>query len=178
MAFLRPKLQHPIQQPNNQEQEIIISNNENDINDSNNTQFEDVESKEDDTQTGEEVLSNFYQKFSSKEIRELQQLFDAPLQKSNDIQRFFSEYKITPFIDNIEGNSIAPENIELLSTSPSGVEEYQYNINYKLNNQEFSELRKAKIRYTTEGAKIASIRCETHRCSYNPFFRPESYGLI
>lgn len=178
MAFLRPKIQQPIEQPNDKEQEIIISNHEEDINDSNNTQPKNDEIKEQNSQAGQEALSEFYQKFSSKDTKELQKLFDSPLQKSTDIQKFFSEYKITPFIDNIEGNSISPENIELLSTSPSGVEEYQYNINYKLNNQEFSELRKAKIRYTTEGAKIASIHCESHRCSYNPFFRPESYGLI
>jgi hypothetical protein len=105
---------------------------------------------------------------------------DTPLQRSEDIRRFFSAYKITPFIDNIENNSIAPYNINLETTSPSGVEEYKYTLEYHLIPQDidFQEERRVKIRYTDNGPKIASIRCETHRCSYNPFFRPESYGLI
>jgi hypothetical protein len=130
--------------------------------------------------SGPAFLQQFYEVFSQKDITTLTSLFDAPLQRSQDIRRFFSEYKITPFIDNIENNRIIPSNISLLATSPSGVEEYQYTLSYRLIPQDlsFEEERIAKVKYTDDGPKIASIRCETPRCSYNPFFRPESYGLI
>jgi hypothetical protein len=181
MAFLKPKLQQlPIEQLNNPRLEndnILTSDDESDQSE------QEIETSENGLevqypQAGKETLTAFYQLLSAKNIEELQKLFDTPLQKSADIQRFFSDYRIPPFIDNIEGNNISPENIELLTTSPSGIEEYQYNINYTLKDQAFSELRRAKIKYTPEGAKVASIHCESHRCSYNPFFRPESYGLI
>jgi hypothetical protein len=118
--------------------------------------------------------------FSQKDSTNLTSLFDTPLQKSADIRRFFSDYKITPFIDNIENNKIAPYNITLISTSPTGTEEYSYMLNYHLipGDITFEEERIAKVKYTDNGPKIASIRCESYRCSYNPFFRPESYGLI
>jgi hypothetical protein len=45
-------------------------------------------------------------------------------------------------------------------------------------NINFEEQRIAKIRYTESWPKLASIRCETPKCSFNPFFRPENYGLI
>ncbi|MDR2416538.1 MAG: hypothetical protein LBD75_08350 [Candidatus Peribacteria bacterium] len=79
-------------------------------------------------------------------------MFDVPLQKSADIKRFFSDYKITPFIDNIENHSIAPYNITLLNTSASGVEEYSYIIAYHLIPKDliFEEQRIAKVRYTDQ----------------------------
>jgi hypothetical protein len=130
--------------------------------------------------SGKQFLQQFYQTLSQKDIATLTTLFDTPLQKSTEIKQFFSAYKITPFIDNITTNSVLPEQIALVSTSPSGVEEYRYQLNYHLEptNQDFAETRVAKIKYTENGPKIASIRCETPRCSFNPFFRPENYGLI
>ena len=75
---------------------------------------------------------------------------DTPLQKSEDMRRFFSSYKITPFIDNIENNKLQPENIQLLNTSASGVEEYQYELNYHLvpNGQDFKETWIVRVKYT------------------------------
>jgi hypothetical protein len=103
-----------------------------------------------ETTVGPAFIKQFYQVFSQKDLENLTTLFDAPLQKSADIRRFFSAYKITPFIDNIENNKISPENIELLSTSPTGTEEYRYTLNYHLvpNNQDFAETRVAKVKYT------------------------------
>jgi hypothetical protein len=103
-----------------------------------------------ETSSGEAFLKQFYQAFSQKDIATLTAMFDAPLQKSADIKRFFSEYKITPFIDNIKNHSITPYNIGLENTSPSGVEEYSYIIDYHLipQNIDFEEQRTAKIRYT------------------------------
>jgi hypothetical protein len=105
-----------------------------------------------ETLSGAAFIEQFYQVFSQKDIVTLTTMFDAPLQKSADIKRFFSEYKITPFIDNIENHSITPYNIGLENTSPSGVEEYSYIIDYRLipQNIDFEEQRTAKIRYTDQ----------------------------
>ncbi len=107
---------------------------------------------------------------------------DPVVQKNATIRQFWKSYNITHFIDSIETHHLQPQNITLLSTSPFGVEEYQYNLNYTLlpeyNSQIFKETRTAKIKYTENGPKLASIHCETTRCSHNPFFRPENYGLV
>jgi hypothetical protein len=99
---------------------------------------------------GVAFLKQFYQVFSQKDIETLRSLMDTPLQKSTDIRRFFSSYKITPFIDNIENQSISPSNITLVATSPSGTEEYKYTITYHLipQNLPFEEEWIAKVRYT------------------------------
>jgi hypothetical protein len=83
---------------------------------------------------------------------------DTPLEKNTTIRQFFSTYKIEPFINNIETNSLHPENITLVSTSPSGIEEYQYNLTYKLASDkgiaeqrtvnDFVETRVVRIKYT------------------------------
>ncbi|MDR2541195.1 MAG: hypothetical protein LBD11_05530 [Candidatus Peribacteria bacterium] len=175
-AILRPSLTTTLDQPTDTP-EIIVSDNQNEWGEVEQTQVPEF-----DAQTaGGQFLQQFYQTFSQKDSTALLALFDAPLQKSTEIRQFFSNYKMVPFIDNISNNSISPENIELISTSPSGVEEYRYNLNYHLvpTNEDFAETRVAKVRFieNNEG-KIASIRCESTRCSYNPFFRPESYGLV
>ena len=99
---------------------------------------------------GPAFIKQFYQVFSQKDIDTLISLMDTPLQRSTDIRRFFSSYKITPFIDNIENNKVQPENIQLIDTSPTGVEEYQYELNYHLipNGQDFKETRVVRIKYT------------------------------
>ncbi|MDR2190490.1 MAG: hypothetical protein LBP53_04830 [Candidatus Peribacteria bacterium] len=100
--------------------------------------------------SGIAFLQQFYQVFSQRDITTLRNLMDTPLQKSADMKRFFSDYKITPFLDNIEHHQITPYNISLVDTSPSGVEEYSYMIGYHLipQNINFEEQRIAKIRYT------------------------------
>ncbi|MDR0282482.1 MAG: hypothetical protein LBI53_04175 [Candidatus Peribacteria bacterium] len=125
-------------------------------------------------------LKEFYFQLSNKNITGIVDLMDKPLKSSSEIRRIFSEYRITPFIDGIEHHQISPENIELISISNAGVEEYRYNINYTLadSDQTFAETRLTKIRFTDNGPRVASIHCESKRCSYNPFFRPESFGLI
>lgn len=171
-SFLRPSLTDSQVVGSEETPNIIVSGNEDEWDTS--TQTPTFQAG------GPAFLQQFYQTFSQKDATSLLALFDAPLQKSTEIKQFFSNYKIVPFIDNITNNSIFPENIELISTSPSGVEEYRYNLNYHLepSNEDFAETRVAKVKFTDNDAKIASIRCESTRCSYNPFFRPESYGLV
>ncbi|MDR0859584.1 MAG: hypothetical protein LBO09_00975 [Candidatus Peribacteria bacterium] len=176
-AILRPSLTQNTPDEPTTTPEIIVSDNQNEWGEVEQTQLPEFTAQT----AGGQFLQQFYQTFSQKDSTALLALFDAPLQKSAEIRQFFSNYKIVPFIDNISNNSVSPENIELLSTSPSGVEEYRYNINYHLvpTNEDFAETRVAKVRFTENNeGKIASIRCESTRCSYNPFFRPESYGLI
>ncbi|MDR0607276.1 MAG: hypothetical protein LBG52_02755 [Candidatus Peribacteria bacterium] len=148
-AILRPMLNFtPANAPTNIP-EIIVSDNENEWIASQLTP--DPLPPTSTLQTsGEQFLQQFYQTMSQKDIATLTTLFDAPLQKSTEIKQFFSAYKITPFIENITHNRILPEQIELLATSPSGVEEYRYQLNYHLDptNQDFAETRVTKVRYT------------------------------
>ncbi|MDR3169891.1 MAG: hypothetical protein LBU27_09475 [Candidatus Peribacteria bacterium] len=143
-AILRPALNSAVANMPTTIPEIIISDNEEEWIASQLTPTETTQG------SGEQFLQQFYQTFSQKDITTLTTLFDAPLQKSTEIKQFFSAYKITPFIDNITANSILPEQIELLTTSPSGVEEYRYHLNYHLEStdQDFAETRVAKVKYT------------------------------
>lgn len=128
------------------------------------------------------LIQNFYSLVSAKDIEGLRNLFDTPMKNSSNIRSIFSNYKISPFIDNIRGNKIQPTNISLIDTSDSGTKEYEYMLTYTLETsdqtQEFDELWKIKIRTENGEQKIGSIWCESYRCSYNPFFWPEAYGLI
>ena len=174
-AILRPQ---SIETSNQKNLEMIVSDN-NFSNEETNQNTENTPPILEES-FGSLFLKEFYYQLSSKNITGVIDLMDKPLRNSSEIRRIFSEYRIVPFIDGIEYNQIFPENIELISTSNSGVEEYRYNINYKLadSDQTFAETRLTKIKFTDNGPKIASIHCESKRCSYNPFFRPESYGLI
>ena len=183
-AFLLPKITAPtpeitIQQDEDLNEGIIISDNENDLEVYFPLIVDEIEATEEKI-SGAQFIYQFYQTFSQKDIPTLISLFDAPLQRNAEIRQFFSAYKINPFIDNIQDNHVRPENIELISTSASGVEEYRFNLNYHLttNSQDFAETRAIKVRFTDNGPRVASIHCESTRCSFNPFFRPESYGLI
>ena len=176
-AILRPQFIDPANQQNKPTTNANNNsyNQEGNQNTENTAQLPVIEES-----SGSVFLKEFYRQLSNKNITGIVDLMDKPLKSSSEIRRIFSEYRIAPFIDGIEHHQISPENIELISTSNAGVEEYRYNINYKLadSDQTFAETRLTKIKFTDNGPKVASILCESKRCSYNPFFRPESYGLI
>lgn len=136
---------------------------------------------------GTQLIQQFYQVFSAKNVDAMLSLFDINLQRDSTIRQFFVDKNISSFIDNIENNRLSPANIQLLPPSKTGTEEYQYDLIYRLASgkgidemwtvNDFIETWIIKVKTTQNWPKISSIRCETHRCSFNPFFRPENYGI-
>lgn len=180
-SCMRPKMISETQKWATEEDIIVnIDSSETPISEPSNTESSITVVEE--ATTGPQFLYQWYQIFSSKDVALLKTLMDSAMRNNATIKQFWSAYKINSFIDGIENHSLQPQNITLISTSPSWIEEYQYELEYSLlpeyNAQHFKETRVAKVRYTETGPQLASLRCETPRCSYNPFFRPENYGLV
>lgn len=110
----------------------------------------------------------------------MDKIVDSGLKNTAIWKQFRSEKNITTFIKNIKGSLILEDLFFIPGSNDENkkTRQYSYELSYYLGeNRHFIEERIITLRDTTQGTKVAAIRCETRKCSSSPFFRPQNYGL-
>lgn len=128
----------------------------------------------------EDMIYAFMNRLSNQNFDWLFQLFDGPLQRSQEMKDHFTAFRISPFLAWIQWNKLSPTNIQYVGKTANWNDEYKFDLSYELisTNDQYDETWKVIVKEVDGDLRIASIMCETKKCSYHPLFWPENFGLM
>ncbi len=129
---------------------------------------------------GDGMVYAFFDRLSNQDFDSLFDLFDGPLQRSQEMKEHFTAFRMVPFLAGIQWNKLVPNNIQYVGKSANGNDEYRFDLSYQLSStqEEYNETWKMVLKEIDGNQKIASVMCETKKCSYHPLFWPENFGLM
>lgn len=125
-------------------------------------------------------IISFFDRLSNQDFDGLFQMLDGSLQRSQEMKDHFTSFRISPFLAWIQWNKVEPKNIQYKWKTVAWNDEYNFDLSYVLvsNNVQYDESWKVIIKNIDWNLKIASIMCETPKCSFHPIFWPENFGLM
>lgn len=144
----------------------IDDNNENIITD---TSYTENYAFSDDIQ----IIQNFYGYINILDFSNINASVDKYLKNSDVFRTYFSQNRLTNFINKISNNWLSISNIQLESGDENSTRYYLYDISYQLKDswEYIQEQRESAIVKRNDQYLIWSIRCVTTWCSKMPFFQ-------
>ena len=126
------------------------------------------------------VIMSFFDKISNQNFDWLFDDLEPSLRRSQEMKDHFTSFRMSPFLAWIEWHVLNPANIQYAWKTPNWNDEYHFDLSYVLSStsEQYNENWKVVTKNLDWDVKIASIMCETPRCSYHPIFWPENFGLM
>lgn len=127
-----------------------------------------------------DCIVTFFDKLSNQDFIWAFELLDSPLQKSSEIKDHFTSFRMSPFLAWIQWEKLEPKNIRYVWQTAAWNDEYRFDLSYvlKSDTSQYEEEWKVVLKNQNWKVKIASLICETKKCSYHPLFWPENYDLM
>lgn len=120
-----------------------------------------------------QIIQNFYGYINILDFTNINASVDKYLKNSDVFRTYFSQNRLTNFINKISDNWLSISNIQLESGDENSTRYYLYDVSYHIKEswEYIQEQRESAIVKRNDQYLIWSIRCVTTWCSKMPFFQ-------